>query len=338
MTRIRCFRPLVAAAAILIGLGVWADRPRAGSAGADALFPHAPGASLPIARELRYRMAGKVRPLLFWIGRDNVGFARATWRADTEGRRGYELLIGTDPRIAPRALNRWGFISEEVTAGTGLVMAFMSRSDEETVDEIEKGAGRNGDFKLMRSRTAAGSSAWQVSSLQTDGRPTIHDLDALLADVDRHGAGEPRQRPVRDERAGFLTALVELLDSQQRTPVPYIFGQQLHVLRIASSSGIDTPSPTAHAGDRKDDWRSAALRRTTFQIATPATGSRTEFEMIHATRGPLAGVPTWVTWQPRWWLKVELFLEPASDGSGTTTPAPGRPTTRPAAARASGSR
>src|SRR3982074_1246009 len=72
-----------------------------------------PGEGLRDVRVLRYTMDGRIRPLLFWFGRDDIGFARVVWREGDLGARGYELLVGTDPAKAPRALNRWGYIAEE---------------------------------------------------------------------------------------------------------------------------------------------------------------------------------------------------------------------------------
>ena len=71
-------------------------------------------------------MSGYVRPLLFWFGRDDIGLARVVWRTGDDGARGYELLVGTDPAKAPRALNRWGFVSEEVHGAEGAVLALMT--------------------------------------------------------------------------------------------------------------------------------------------------------------------------------------------------------------------
>ncbi len=53
---------------------------------------------LPVVAEHRYRIAGKIRPLLFWIGKDSVGGARLRWRRARRGGKGYDLLIGSDPR------------------------------------------------------------------------------------------------------------------------------------------------------------------------------------------------------------------------------------------------
>src|SRR5262245_5961432 len=56
-----------------------------------------------------YTMNARVRPLLFWIGRDDVGDAVVAKRQNGESV-GYSLLIGSDPDRAPRRINRWGYI------------------------------------------------------------------------------------------------------------------------------------------------------------------------------------------------------------------------------------
>src|SRR2546427_8297499 len=50
---------------------------------------------LPPVAEHRYRIAGKVRLLFFWVGSDNVGRARVTWqRAPSTS--AISLLIGSE--------------------------------------------------------------------------------------------------------------------------------------------------------------------------------------------------------------------------------------------------
>jgi hypothetical protein len=66
------------------------------------------GSQLPVLKERRYIMSGAARPLLFWMGCDDIGLARIVWRGREDGARGYELLVGTDPARAPRRMNRWG--------------------------------------------------------------------------------------------------------------------------------------------------------------------------------------------------------------------------------------
>jgi hypothetical protein len=63
----------------------------------------------PVAAAHRYRLSAAIRPLLFWVGAKNVGGARIVRRHDGAGRKGYELLLGSDPARAPRRINRWGW-------------------------------------------------------------------------------------------------------------------------------------------------------------------------------------------------------------------------------------
>src|ERR1051325_5977296 len=70
-----------------------------------------PGSVLPIEHEHLYTMSGRVRMLLIWLGRDNVGSGMIRWRAAGKDS-AYELLIGSDPLRAPGRLNRWGFLAE----------------------------------------------------------------------------------------------------------------------------------------------------------------------------------------------------------------------------------
>jgi len=48
--------------------------------------------------------------------------------------------------------------------------------------------------------------------------------------------------------------------------------------------------------------------RSSFEIRTLSTDARTRFEVTFGTQGALAGIPVAASWQPRWWLKVELRL------------------------------
>ena len=59
-----------------------------------------PGRTLPVTRQHTYRMAGKIRVLLLWVGRDDVGSGVIKWRGAGDDR-AIELLIGSDPTRAP---------------------------------------------------------------------------------------------------------------------------------------------------------------------------------------------------------------------------------------------
>jgi hypothetical protein len=263
-------------------------------------------------------MAGRVRPLLFWIGRDEVGLARVVWRGGAAGLRGYDLLVGTDPGKAPRRINRWGFIAERAAGPDGAVLAVMSKSDENSLGEAQASvAGGAGgvEFKAMRAVSRDGNLSWQVDRVQAPGELTIHDVTRLIDRVRAQtAAGSPRSRRVPDgTRPGFLVSVAELvdaavaaragsssLDTLGAAVVPYVFGQQSYRLRMASVKPVSLDVP-----GRGGPVPGCA---SVFEILNVASGERTRFDMSFGTAGDLAGVPTWIAWQPRWWLKVELAL------------------------------
>lgn len=291
------------------GAGGVAARPAVPQSAGDA--GSLPGGDLAAVRVRHYRMAGRVRPLLFWFGRDNVGMARLVWRRGEAGARGYEMLVGTDPARAPRAINRWGFIAERADEGGGALLALMTKADEASYDEAAAGAGASpNDFRAIRGRVSDGVARWEVSRVQVPAPLTVHDLDAAVAQV-RHDAAAavPRQMPLAaGTRPGFLVSVAELLDRAVTTPgdtpasagtLRYVFGQRLYELRLRQVRRLTAAF----------DHRQVPAVHATFEIHTLATGKRTAFEITSGTEGDLAGVPLVIQWQPRWWLKVELHLE-----------------------------
>ena len=132
-----CLRSLarltaVALALALAGaLGAW---PRAG-----VTAPEVRGQSAPSERgdvEHRYRIAGKVRMLFFWVGADDVGGARAVWRGG-ERDRSIALLIGSDPQRAPRGVNEWGYVLEHAVGDTTTVFGLRTVTDGDSPDEAD---------------------------------------------------------------------------------------------------------------------------------------------------------------------------------------------------------
>ena len=283
-----------------------------------------PGQALSIVRAHRYRMAGRIRPLLFWIGRDEVGFARIVWRADEMGGRAFEFLVGTDPAVAPRRLNRWGYIAEQHLGRDGTLLAVMARSDEQSVGEVEARVGegrRTGDFQAIRGVVRGGQATWQVAPVHTSSDLTIHQVGTLLRQVESDTAAATRHHASLGPavRPGFLTAVAEIVDRTTAmwhvdgsardgwgSPVPYVFGQRQFEVRVRSFALVASPRRELTGGARVAD--------VAFEIRTIATGERTRFEMVYPLEGVLAGVPLRIRWQPRWWLQVELQLDEDARG------------------------
>jgi hypothetical protein len=89
-----------------------------------------PGRDLPIVREHTYRMAGKVRIVLLWVGRNDVGSGIIRWRGAGDDK-AIELLIGSDPKRAPGQLNKWGYLVEAMRGGESSVVGLVSQENDD---------------------------------------------------------------------------------------------------------------------------------------------------------------------------------------------------------------
>jgi hypothetical protein len=302
MGRSRCLLAAVALLALAAVERVWTDG-------------RAP--TLPVVAEHRYRMLAKVRPLLVWISRDNVGDARITWRDDGAGSTGVELLIGSDPARAPRRINRWGYLAEQVAGGQATVLGVMKQSNDRSIEEAEaRIAAETGSgahvFKAIRSTTADGLTSAGVTTLRVQNDLTYRDVESLLAIVP--GTGNSPARTVTlpaGTRPGFLLAVADLMHRsiENRTAatsgtssrgVRYVYNGRLHTLRLRSLDWL----PTSRIGGRIF----SDVARGQFETVNEATGARTRFEITYGASGSLAEVPIHIAYQPRWWFKVELFL------------------------------
>src|SRR5262249_37344080 len=106
------------------------------------------------AERHHYSITARVRPfVLFWISRSGVGDAIVT-RQRSSGA-SYSLLIGSDPDRAPRRINRWGYIQEEIRDGEAKLIGLMTQSDEESPEEaeaaIQKQASGSHPFRIIQS-------------------------------------------------------------------------------------------------------------------------------------------------------------------------------------------
>lgn len=279
--------------------------------------------SLPVVAEHRYRMAAKIRPLLlFWIGRDNVGGARVVWRRGQDGAVGFELLIGSDPARAPRRINRWGYISEEVRGSDAHLLGVMKQSNEQSLDEAKTRLAteaREGQyvFKAIRATASAAEATSRITTIRVGRDFTFRDAETVLELVERESAAANERRvPLPSgTRPGFLVALTELIHRsvaahgqpgagsapRGANALPYIYNGTLCDLTLRKSERV---REARVAGRSYRD-----LVRARFEARNRATGKTTEFELLYGASGPLAEVPVHAVYQPRWWFQVELFLD-----------------------------
>jgi hypothetical protein len=274
--------------------------------------------TLPVAFEHRYRLAGKIRPLLFWMGKDNVGSARVRWRRSEQGDAGYDLLIGSDPARAPRGINRWGLIMEESNAGVATLLGVMKKSNEETLEDaksnVEREAAQGVTFNMIRATIEPSASVARVTSATVGRDYSYRELNALMEQLVQQTAS-PAVRKVAvpaGGRLGFLLGLAELLHdgvdtarATSRAParknLPYVFYRKQYDLTRVSSEILKQQSFGNVTYPR--------LLKSAFEIRARGESWTESFSVVCGIDGSLAEIPVFITYQPRWWLKLEFVLD-----------------------------
>jgi len=276
--------------------------------------------TMPVVAEHKYRMLAKVRPLLFWISKDDVGGARISWRGDEEGSFGVDLLIGSDPLRAPRKINRWGYIAEQVRGSEARVIGVMKQSNEQSVKEAESQLDKDGQggfvYRAIQGTATANQARAGVTTVRVERDLTFRDITPLLTLVGAAAPnGDERSVPLpAGTRPGFLVALHEQIDRTvngykrsgdafraSRTPVQYVYYGVFYDLTMKSSELLKTVTI--------DGRTYTNVARGDFEIRNRSNGETTRFQLTYGTSGPLAGVPVHAIYQPRWWFEVQLFLD-----------------------------
>ena len=106
-------------------------------------------------------------------------------------------------------------------------------------------------------------------------------------------------------RPGFLTSLTELITSSldknnDNTRLQYIHGDRLFELRLVDATRL------ARFDRDGGTWHNVILGR--FETGEAGTRSGTRFELVYGASGALTGIPILISYQPKWWLQVDLVL------------------------------
>ena len=286
-----------------------------------------PARRLPIVAHRRYTMHGAIRPLyLFWIRRNDIGSAEISWRRGPDGEVGYELTVGSDPARAPRRINRWGYISEEARRDGVSQLGIMRASDEQTLAEAErvlehdKKGGTGFPYKGIRTDVIAGKGRTGVFWVQVERDLTYRQLDELLALIPPDFEAERAYELPPGVRGGYLGTLTEIMAASVRWhagkgAAPRVEGQSFRYVYYGNAYDMTLRASRVVALARYKGRTFANVVEGQFRVVNLKTGYRTDFRVDYGTEGALAEVPVHGVFQPRWWLEVEVVLDPA--------PAPG---------------
>ncbi len=270
---------------------------------------HTPGRDLPVVREHSYRMAGKVRVLLLWVGRDDVGSAVIKWKKSGDDR-AFELLIGSDPQRAPGQLNKWGYFVEETRGGNTSVVGLISQENDEALSDVKADLKKKKEqraFDTVRGFVSDGLGRARVGTLHAPSDLTYRDVETVLAPVLADTSLPLKQLERRGGvRAGFLTSLLELIDGTlaggqlRQKRIPYIHGDRLFELHLVESNRL--------AKFERDGRTFQDVIRARFETGQAGTRAGTRFDLVYGASGSLAGIPILISYQPKWWLQVDLVL------------------------------
>jgi len=191
----------------------------------------------------------------------------------------------------------------------------MTESDEESVDEAEANLRRESSvhtFKVIHASIDAERSRSVVTAVGAPMDYSFRQVRAVLA-LAGDGDTQKESRVVRlpqGTRPGFLSALAEIIHAQAEsaragavhagTPLTYVYHGKLYELR---GTGVQF-KPTFEVGAS----RYAHVVFGQFAMKNLTDGEVTRFALSYAIDGALAEVPLSVSYQPRWWMQVDLAL------------------------------
>lgn len=276
--------------------------------------PAGTASSAPMERH-HYSMSVRIRPLLvFWVSRSGVGDAIVT-RRRSAGEASYSLLIGSDPDRAPRRINRWGYIEEEIRGAEAHLIGLMTQSDEDSLAQAERNLSLqergSRPFKIIQGTVEGDRASSIVSTIAASDEYTFRELRTVLPlALSKSSGGKSRMIHLPPgTRPGFLAALADAMHASTG-PITYAYYGRLYELRRTRAVSI----PDLRIGQVSY----GRATRADFVVTSKYDGEQTRFSMAYGTEGRFSEVPLTVTYQPRWWMQVELTIDDAGDDPALT--------------------
>ena len=256
--------------------------------------------------EHHYVVSGRIRLLVFWTGRHDVGQARFDRAESPAGARRLALRVGTDPERTPRRINRWGYIDETTCATETVVTGVMTESKEQSVEQARGAAERPKHIPLrtIRSRISGTESITETATIAPPRSVTYRDVEDVLL-MKPSAATVVRLAVPANVESGFLRAVTSLMKESvtayrdsQKPPAGlrrvYVYGGTFYDMSLRRSRHV-----RADGDELESD----------FAVRNRATGTTTEFQISYTTSGHNPGVARRIVFSPRKWLELELRLK-----------------------------
>ena len=296
-----------------------------------------------IRTEYNYVMTVRLRFLLFWVKRDDVGggYIKLGDVAEDPRLQVVQLLFGSDPAKAPRGINRWGAATEiaqrasssDADPASSVFFGFIKPSKGGSVSAMQRelfaeSQGGQYLFESTLGRVERGRALATGGPFYTDHDFNLHELEQAEQVAIRE-LGDGPNRNIRRlegpsqlscERAGgFLSTILQLLDGSVqggRTPGTLCYVYNAHQYTATLESAHSVAERTVHVALREGgpaiDQTYRDLRQMHFRVLRQDTGGETDFDMLIGASGRMRGVPIQISYNPTWWFQVVLNLKDVS--------------------------
>ena len=289
-----------------------------------------------------YVMTARVHLIFFWAGKDDVGggyIRRAVSSADPH-EEFFQVLFGSDPEKAPRAINRWGagteiawhknaatFTTAQDDVAASAFFGFMKSSRGKSVGEMQNELKKENEqglhaFTGILSRVEPARAISTVVPLQSATDYTLHQYDTaapVMLDHIQNSDGPVRSLAQRDcaRAAAFMATVAEFIEaSLEGATAPqsrcYVHDAQENTLTLEKVERLPNLSVQVQTARKTPllDVTHHDLLQLDFVSTHKKTGKQVNFTVITGTKGPLRAVPVQIRYQPNWWFQVVLNLRP----------------------------
>jgi hypothetical protein len=206
----------------------------------------------------------------------------------------------------------------------------MTQSDEDSIQQAQANIGRSvaGDrtFKIIRATIDGDHARSIVTSVAAPADYSFRQVHMVL-ELARRESAEGQAGAARvirlpsGTRPGFLAAVVEMMHRhvdewhasgrvQPGGSISYVYHGRIYELRATRTQ----PLASVQVGGQAY----AHVIASDFEARSTYDGEVDQFSITYGTEGPLAEIPLAASYQPRWWMQIELTLDDTTSGPALT--------------------
>ena len=295
-----------------------------------------------------YRMKGKVRLLLFWVGKDDVGGGQISVGKATKENgntsRSVEVFFGSNPERVPGGINRWGYGQETAEWISGddtaepilketLFEGYMKHSQEKGLseamaNEAKAKSGAQFWYEGTRSLVRSDQAVTELRKFSTnEDFDYRHSQSIRCAYEKRLLSGPDKNRELVNssdgyhEPYGFLTAVQTVIGAavteyarsrrlnRDQEKLSYVYNSQLYELSTRGQRLVKQLEVPGDKGKPPDVY--PLVGKIEFRVRKISVSGHHDFTLWFPLEGQLQGIPVRILDRPRWWLGIELNLEAA---------------------------